>query len=254
MNIKKEDENKEKELEENITKWSEGNEELKKCLYFMNKNEYKTHACCSGHPERNLTKPYISFVFNKKEENNILYYILIDRLLKRGQKIELTNFVSLEGDKYIPRFSVYFDMEDQYNGFKFITENAKEIFENINLTNQRKKKQNQNEKNLKSVKKTNGMFNLDKNIQRVIDFFLKYGETNHMYIDLGEDDENVYFVKYKKDNFINLEDNLKAKKMSEFEIISEKEEDGKFISVKTNLVDVRYKISFKNIFDVFKLD
>lgn len=254
MNIKKENENKEKELEENITKWSEGNEELKKCLYFMNKNGYKTHACCSGHPERNLIKPYISFVFNKKEENNILYYILIDRLLKRGQKIELTNFVSLEGDKYIPRFSVYFDMEDQYNGFKFITENAKEIFENINLTNQRKKKQNQNEKNLKSVKKTNGMFNLDKNIQRVIDFFLKYGETNHMYIDLGEDDENVYFVKYKKDNFINLEDNLKAKKMSEFEIISEKEEDGKFISVKTNLVDVRYKISFKNIFDVFKLD
>lgn len=254
MNIKKENENKEKELEENITKWSEGNEELRKCLYFMNKNGYKTHACCSGHPERNLTKPYISFVFNKKEENNIFYYILIDRLLKRGQKIELTNFVSLEGDKYIPRFSVYFDMKDQYNGFKFITENAEEIFENINLTNQRKKKQNQNEKNLKSVKKTNGMFNLDKNIQRVIDFFLKYGETNHVYIDLGEDDENVYFVKYKKDKFINLEDNLKAKKISEFEIIDEKEENGKFISVKTNLVDVRYKIAFKNIFDVFKLD
>lgn len=245
--MNKENENKEKELEENITKWSEGNEELKNCLYFMNKNGYKTHACCSGHPERNLTKPYISFVFNKKEENNILYYILIDRLLKRGQKIELTNFVSLEDNKYIPRFAVYFDMEDQYNGFKFITENAKEIFENINL-------EKQSLKDLEDVKKIKEILSLDKNIKHVIDFFLKYGSTNHMYIDLGEDDENVYFVKYKKDNFINLDDNLKAKKISEFEIISEKEEDGKFISVKTNLVDVRYKIDFKNIFDVFKLD
>lgn len=226
----------EKELSNALDEWSEGSSSLRELLKLSNENGYTTYACCKGH--RNQPYPYISYVFNNNKKNgyynegntnldNTFYYILIAKMLEKGNKVILTNYNVKE--KYLKRFAIYFKHEDAEKEFS----NMKNILEEY----------------------LNGKYdeeNIDEKISHMISYFLDNGDTYYIDMEILYDNNVLNIGKYKDQNFLDIENDKYFKKISETEEDTHWVEDDKLIITTTGRLIEGYEMKISDVIDVLK--
>lgn len=218
----------EKELEKALEEWSEGNIYLKKCLKMLNENGFETFACCKGHLDRNILYAYIGLKFKEYEEKSEFYHALVYEMLKKGFKVRLDNYAS-DKKKYLPRIYIYIETSKRNEGFNLITTILKKyILNNLDVK-------------------------IDQNIIYILNFFFKYMQDYYMNFNMGYEKDNIVFIKYKHEKYIELDKSKYAKKISEEDEIYDEIVNGKYIGYSTGKVFVRYEIHENNIKNTFKI-